>query len=45
MMIGQAGVRPGMRVMEVGSGGYNAALLREIVGDGGQVTTVDVGHC
>ena len=42
MMIGQAGVRPGMRVMEVGSGGYNAALLREIVGDGGRVTTVDI---
>jgi protein-L-isoaspartate(D-aspartate) O-methyltransferase len=42
MMIGQAGVGPGMRVMEIGSGGYNAALLREIVGDGGQVTTVDI---
>ena len=42
MMIGQAGVGPGMRVLEIGSGGYNAALLREIVGDGGQVTTVDI---
>jgi protein-L-isoaspartate(D-aspartate) O-methyltransferase len=42
MMIGQAGIGPGMRVMEIGSGGYNAALLREIVGDGGQVTTVDI---
>jgi protein-L-isoaspartate(D-aspartate) O-methyltransferase len=31
-----------MRVMEIGSGGYNAALLREIVGDAGQVTTVDI---
>jgi protein-L-isoaspartate(D-aspartate) O-methyltransferase len=42
MMIGQAGVAPGMRVLEVGSGGYNAALLREVVSDGGQVTTVDI---
>jgi protein-L-isoaspartate(D-aspartate) O-methyltransferase len=42
MMIGQAEIAPGMRVMEIGSGGYNAALLREIVGDGGQVTTVDI---
>jgi protein-L-isoaspartate(D-aspartate) O-methyltransferase len=42
LMIGQAGVRPGMRVMEIGSGGYNAALLREIVGDEGQVVTVDI---
>jgi len=45
MMIGQAGVAPGMRVMEIGSGGYNAALLREVVGGSGSVTTVDVGHC
>ena len=42
MMIGQAGVGPGMRVLEIGSGGYNAALIREIVGDGGRVTTVDI---
>jgi protein-L-isoaspartate(D-aspartate) O-methyltransferase len=42
MMIGQAEVSPGMRVLEIGSGGYNAALIREIVGDGGQVTTVDI---
>src|ERR1700733_6526778 len=42
MMIGQAGVGPGMRVLEIGSGGYNAALIREIVGDGGKVTTVDI---
>ncbi len=31
-----------MRVLEIGSGGYNAALLREIVGDDGQVVTVDI---
>lgn len=42
LMIGQAAVEPGMRVMEIGSGGYNAALLREIVGDVGQVVTVDI---
>jgi len=42
MMIGQAAVEPGMRVLEIGSGGYNAALLREVVGDGGSVTTVDI---
>jgi protein-L-isoaspartate(D-aspartate) O-methyltransferase len=42
LMIRQAAVRPGLRVLEIGSGGYNAALLREIVGDGGQVVTVDI---
>ena len=42
LMIGQAGVRPGMSVLEIGSGGYNAALLRELVGDDGQVVTVDI---
>jgi protein-L-isoaspartate(D-aspartate) O-methyltransferase len=42
LMIGQAGVQPGMQVLEIGSGGYNAALLREIVGDDGQVVTVDI---
>jgi protein-L-isoaspartate(D-aspartate) O-methyltransferase len=43
-MLEQAGIGPGMRVMEVGSGGYNAALVRELAGSGGRVTTVDVGH-
>lgn len=42
LMIGQAAVRPGLRVLEIGSGGYNAALLREVVGDDGQVVTVDI---
>jgi Protein-L-isoaspartate(D-aspartate) O-methyltransferase (PCMT) len=32
-MIAQAGIEPGMRVMEIGSGGYNAALLAEITGE------------
>jgi len=42
MMIAQAGLRPGMRVLEIGSGGYHAALLREVVGDDGQVVSVDI---
>jgi protein-L-isoaspartate(D-aspartate) O-methyltransferase len=34
---------PGDRVLEVGTGsGYNAALLAELVGAGGSVTTVDL---
>jgi len=45
-MLGQAadaadGLR-GRGVLEVGSGGYNAALLRELVGPLGSVTTVDI---
>lgn len=38
----QAEVRPGMNVLEIGSGGYNAALIAEMVGPGGSVTTVDI---
>jgi len=38
----QADVRPGMNVLEIGSGGYNAALIAEIVGPTGSVTTVDI---
>ncbi|MGW4805189.1 methyltransferase, FxLD system [Kitasatospora sp. NPDC004272] len=41
-MLEQADVRPGMRVLEVGSGGYNAALIAELVGEGGEVVTVDI---
>ncbi|WBB78589.1 methyltransferase, FxLD system [Micromonospora sp. WMMD882] len=46
-MLGQAadaldgGLR-GRRVLEIGSGGYNASLLRELVGPSGAVTTVDI---
>ncbi|WP_197288685.1 methyltransferase, FxLD system [Nocardia sp. NRRL S-836] len=32
----------GAHVLEIGSGGYNAALLRELVGESGSVTTVDI---
>jgi len=42
LMIRQAAVEPGMRVLEIGSGGYNAALLREVVGDNGHVVTLDI---
>jgi protein-L-isoaspartate(D-aspartate) O-methyltransferase len=42
VMLEQAGIEPGMRVLEVGSGGYNAALIQEIVGPAGMVTTVDI---
>lgn len=41
-MIEQAGVGRGMRVLEIGSGGYNAALLAEVVGAQGQVVSVDI---
>ncbi|MFE7190690.1 methyltransferase, FxLD system [Kitasatospora sp. NPDC057541] len=42
LMLEQADVRPGMRVEEIGSGGFNAALLAELVGPAGEVTTVDI---
>jgi protein-L-isoaspartate O-methyltransferase len=32
----------GRHVLEIGSGGYNASLLRELVGASGSVTTVDI---
>lgn len=41
-MLEQAEIKPGMRVLEIGSGGYNAALLAELVGDTGKVTSVDI---
>ena len=41
-MLEHAGIQPGMNVLEVGSGGYNAALLAELTGPDGNVTTVDI---
>lgn len=41
-MLEQAQLRPGMRVLEIGSGGYNAALIAELVGETGVVITVDI---
>ncbi|WP_243709462.1 hypothetical protein [Micromonospora sp. 15K316] len=46
-MLGQAadatdGGLSGRHVLEIGSGGYNAAMLRELVAPVGSVTTVDI---
>jgi protein-L-isoaspartate(D-aspartate) O-methyltransferase len=41
-MIAQAGAGPGMRVLEIGSGGCNAALLAEVVDRAGHVVSVDI---
>jgi protein-L-isoaspartate(D-aspartate) O-methyltransferase len=43
MMLEQLDAQPGHRVLEIGAGtGYNAALLAEIVGPTGHVTTIDI---
>ncbi|WP_405087568.1 methyltransferase, FxLD system [Microbispora sp. NBC_01389] len=41
-MIEQARLGPGMSVLEIGSGGYNAALLAEVVGPAGRVISMDI---
>ncbi|MER6271661.1 methyltransferase, FxLD system [Streptomyces sp900105755] len=41
-MIEQLRPEPGMTVLEVGSGGYNAELLTHVLGERGHVVTVDV---
>ncbi|MXG30232.1 methyltransferase, FxLD system [Streptomyces sp. YIM 132580] len=41
-MAEQLHLEPGMQVLEVGSGGYNAELLAHIVGDRGRVVSVDL---
>lgn len=41
-MIEMADIHPGMAVLEIGSGGYNAALLAEIVGPDGYVVSIDI---
>lgn len=38
----QADIHPGMNVLEIGSGGVNAAYLAELVGDHGRVVTMDI---
>jgi protein-L-isoaspartate(D-aspartate) O-methyltransferase len=42
VMLEQADIAPGMKVLEIGSGGVNAAYLQELVGSDGEVTTVDI---
>jgi protein-L-isoaspartate(D-aspartate) O-methyltransferase len=42
-MLDQLELRPGMRVLEVGGGtGYNSALIAELVGPRGHVTTLEI---
>ncbi|WP_103503403.1 MULTISPECIES: methyltransferase, FxLD system [Streptomyces] len=43
MMLAQLDPQPGDHILEIGAGtGYNAALLAELVGSGGEITTVDI---
>ncbi|MFE7482861.1 methyltransferase, FxLD system [Streptomyces sp. NPDC057552] len=42
MQLEQAELEPGMSVLEIGSGGVNAALIAEIVGKSGHVVTMDI---
>jgi protein-L-isoaspartate(D-aspartate) O-methyltransferase len=43
MMLEQLQLAPGHRVLEIGAGtGYNAALMASIVGESGQVITIDI---
>uniref|UniRef100_UPI003F491497 methyltransferase, FxLD system n=1 Tax=Nonomuraea sp. CA-252377 TaxID=3240003 RepID=UPI003F491497 len=41
-MLESAALRPGAKVLEVGSGGCNAALIAELVGPEGLVVSVDI---
>ena len=43
IMLEQLDLQPGQRVLEIGAGtGYNAALMAHIVGETGQVVTIDI---
>jgi protein-L-isoaspartate(D-aspartate) O-methyltransferase len=43
IMLDQLDLAPGLRVLEIGAGtGYNAALMRHIVGSAGSVVSVDI---
>ncbi|WP_405104082.1 methyltransferase domain-containing protein [Micromonospora sp. NBC_01412] len=41
-MLHAAHLQPGARVLEIGSGGYNAALIAEVVGPHGAVASIDI---
>ena len=41
-MVEAARQRPGSRVLEIGSGGYNAALIAEVVESAGSVVSLDI---
>jgi len=43
IMLEQLALRPGHRVLEIGTGsGYNAAVMAEVVGPGGLVVSIDI---
>jgi protein-L-isoaspartate(D-aspartate) O-methyltransferase len=43
IMLDQLELRPGHRVLEIGTGsGYNAAVMADVVGDSGQVVSIDI---
>ncbi|WP_181804620.1 methyltransferase, FxLD system [Streptomyces shenzhenensis] len=42
VMLRDAALQPGDTVIEIGSGGYNAALLKEMTGPHGTVITIDI---
>jgi protein-L-isoaspartate(D-aspartate) O-methyltransferase len=43
IMLDQLGLRPGDRVLEIGTGtGYNAAVMSAVVGPGGKVVSIDI---
>ncbi|MEU5773444.1 hypothetical protein ABZ819_09125 [Streptomyces venezuelae] len=43
-MLEAARIQPGHRVLEIGSGGYNAALIAELTGPTGLVATLDINR-
>jgi protein-L-isoaspartate(D-aspartate) O-methyltransferase len=43
VMLGMLEIEPGQRVLEVGAGtGYNAALMGQLVGEKGSITSIDI---
>lgn len=42
VLLEAAAIAPGMRVLEIGSGGCTAALIAELVGGDGEVVTIDI---